>query len=94
MEDALIEDRESNRNKKMAIKRLLMLEQIDSFLRKYSVHETFLDKDGCQSLAEWLDLLPDNTFPNTKIVMCIMKCIDRLPITDDNLRESDYFIEK
>ena len=66
-----------------------MLDKIDSFLRKQNIHEDFLEKDGCQRLADWLHPLPDGTYPNQKIVMCILRCIDRLPITPDFLRESD-----
>ena len=89
MEDALLEDIQSNKNKKMAIKRLVMLNKIDSFLRKQNLHEDFLDKDGCQRLSDWLKPLPDKTYPNQKIVECILRSIDRLPITDDLLKVSD-----
>jgi hypothetical protein len=64
MEDALIEDREANKLKKMAVKRLLMLDKIDGFLMKSSMHEDFLEKDGCQRLADWLHPLPDKSYPN------------------------------
>lgn len=33
--------------------------------------------------------MPDNTYPNPKIVMCIMGCVDRLRITKDLSSESD-----
>lgn len=33
--------------------------------------------------------MPDQTYPNSKIVLCIMGCVDRLTITRDYLAESD-----
>jgi len=33
--------------------------------------------------------MPDETFPNSKIILCIMGCIDRLPINQDLVAESD-----
>jgi len=38
-------------------------------------------------MSTWLMPLPDNSFPNAKIVICILQCLDRLPITRDNLEE-------
>jgi len=51
--------------------------------------EEFLHKDGCQRLADWLKPMPDETFPNSKIIKCVLGCIDRLPISQDLLAESD-----
>lgn len=33
--------------------------------------------------------MPDETYPNAKIGLCILGCIDRLPITQDYLGETD-----
>ena len=38
-------------------------------------------------MSTWLMPLPDNTFPNAKIVETILNCLDRLPIARDNLEE-------
>jgi len=51
------------------------------------MQEPFLNKKGCQIMSTWLMPLPDNTFPNAKIVITILQCLDRLPITRDNLEE-------
>jgi hypothetical protein len=81
MEDALLQDRESNQNKKPAFRRLLLLGRIEGQLRKTNQwQEEFLHKDGCQRLSDWLKPMPDDTYPNSKIINCIMGCIDRLPI--------------
>lgn len=90
MEDALLKDHDSNKNKKPAFKRLLILSKIESVLRKQANYqEEFLHKDGCQRLADWLKPLPDGTFPNQKIVLTILGCIDRMTIDKDYLEESD-----
>jgi hypothetical protein len=31
--------------------------------------------------------MPDHSYPNQKIIMTILKCIDRLPITPEHLKE-------
>lgn len=90
MEDALVKDRKSNEIKKPAFLRLLMLTTIENSLRKtLAWKEEFLHQDGCQIMSDWLKQMPDATFPNPKIVMCIMGCIDRLPIDESYLKESD-----
>ena len=33
--------------------------------------------------------MPDDTYPNPKIIYCILGCIDRLPITKDELEGND-----
>lgn len=92
MYNALDSDHKSNKDKKPAFLRLKMLNRIEQTLGKINLHEEFLEKEGCQRLADWLKPLPDDTYPNQKIVMTILNCIDRLPITQDHLRDTD--IEK
>lgn len=87
MTDALEEDIKSNKQRKTAFKRLLLIGRIESTLIKQDMQEPFLNKKGCQIMSTWLMPLPDNTFPNAKIVSCILHCLDRLPITRDNLEE-------
>ena len=89
MEDALLKDIESNKNKKPAFLRLKLLDKIDTTLRKLNLQEDYLEKDGCQRLSDWLKPMPDNTYPNQKIILSIMGCIDRLPISQDQLKDTD-----
>lgn len=51
------------------------------------MQDPFLDKAGCHVLSSWLVPMPDKTYPNPKIVMCILNCINRLPITSGYLSE-------
>ena len=90
MEDALLQDRESNKNKQPAFRRLKLLAKIEGTLRKPNAwQEEFLIKDGCQRLSDWLKPMPDETYPNSKIILTILGCIDRLTIDQDLVVESD-----
>jgi hypothetical protein len=89
MESALINDRAANEKKRPAFERLKMLNTIEITLSKINLHEEFLEKEGCQRLADWLKPLPDNTYPNQKIVHIILSCIDRLPVSQDHLKDCD-----
>jgi hypothetical protein len=64
MEDALLKDLESNKQKKPAFLRLKLLDKIDTTLRKLNLQEDYLEKDGSQRLSDWLKPMPDNTYPN------------------------------
>lgn len=38
-------------------------------------------------LGEWLDILPDGSYPNINVIKEILHCIEVLPIHPDNLQE-------
>jgi len=42
-------------------------------------------------MAFWLEQMPDKTFPNAKIVMTILTCIDRLPIDNEHVSDPTLF---
>ena len=88
MDRAIEADIISNKNKKPAFERLKLLKKIDTTLQRISIHEDFIEKDGCRRLATWLQRMPDETYPNQKIIMTILRCIDRLPISDSILKEA------
>jgi hypothetical protein len=39
-------------------------------------------------MAEWLDLLPDDTYPNHTLALGLLNCIDSLRIDAGHLQES------
>lgn len=82
-------DREQNEKKKPAFQRLKLLSKIENALKKESLHDEFLTKDGCQILSDWMKQMPDGTLPNPKIISTIMGIIESLPITTDVVMESD-----
>lgn len=64
MHMADILDKEAFSQKKPALRKLLMANEVYESLRKINVQERFLELGGCRVLADWLDMLPDGTFPN------------------------------
>jgi hypothetical protein len=56
-------------------------------LRKIPVQEKFLDLGGLRILADWLDMLPDGTFPNYNLVEGLLNCISSLRIEDTQTLE-------
>ncbi|CDW85673.1 protein iws1 homolog [Stylonychia lemnae] len=88
MQEAVDKDREANRNKKPAISRLVIAQQCYNQLRKMPIQEKFLDQGGCKILADWLDMMPDGTFPNVNLVEGMLNCIDGLRLEVDHLDQS------
>ena len=87
MDSALESDIRSNQAGKPAFQRLKLLKRIDTVLQRITIHEEFLEKDGCHRLALWLEKMPDDSYPNQKIILTILQCIDRLPISEEHLKE-------
>jgi len=54
MDEAYNLDKEANKLKKPALRRFLLLPKIDQTLRKLTIYEEFLEKQGCSYLYNWL----------------------------------------
>ena len=81
MQAAVEEDHEKNKQGKTAFARFKLLSKIESTLRKPVLQDVFLtNQDSCNILSNWLVEMPDRTYPNSKIIMCILQCIDVLDI--------------
>ena len=80
MKTAVAEDNEANSNRKPALKKLLLLEEVTKSLRRIPIQEHFIERGGCNALADWLYPLPDGTYPNVKVVQEILQVIDTLHI--------------
>lgn len=52
------------------------------------IQKRFLEKGGCQVLADWIDLMPDGTFPNQNFVEGVLQCIDSLQVDTNDLEDS------
>ena len=78
MQDAITRDRENNKIGKPALNRLMMLDEVLQTLKIFPVQQIFLEEDGCSVLSEWLDVMPDNTFPNINLVEALLSCINDL----------------
>ena len=86
MREAYELDREANKARKPAIKRLLMAPEVYKTIRKLSIQEEF-GQEGIETLAEWIDVMPDGTFPNYNLVKGVLECLDFLPI-DSGVKDS------
>ena len=90
MHDAYKADRKANEEKRPAIRRLVLLNKIDTALRRYTAHEYFLNNEnGLKVLYAWLCAMPDGTYPNTKIVQCVLEQLDRLDLKKEDLNNVD-----
>jgi len=49
-------------------------------LRRIPIQENFIEKGGCEALANWLYPLPDGTFPNVKVVQEILQVVETMHI--------------
>jgi hypothetical protein len=85
MDDAFNTDRKANEEKRPAIRRLLLLDKIDTALRRHTAHEYFVNMSGLDRLYNWLVAMPDGTYPNTKIVQCVLEQLDRLDLKQEDL---------
>jgi hypothetical protein len=68
--------------KKPAFKRFTLLNKIQNYLKNNKVSDCFLSTNGggCSILALWLNKLPDDSYPNPKIVSCILDIVERMNI--------------
>lgn len=93
MKTIVIEDNESNGQRKPALKKLLNLDKVTKELRRIPLQSYFLDSGGCHTLADWLYPLPDGTYPNVKVVTEILGVVDTLAIDSDNLENTQRLVK-
>ena len=80
MQDAVERDNEANEKGRPALKKLLLLDHVCQELRRIAIQHFFLESGGCTVLGEWLDVLPDGTYPNLSVVQEMLGCLDSLEI--------------
>ena len=80
MLDVVEADNASNAKRKPALEKLKNLQHVTKELRRIPIQEFFIEKGGCEALANWLYPLPDRTFPSVKVVQEIMQVIETLHI--------------
>lgn len=86
MQRAVEEDNANNLKKLPALKKYLLVEEVSRQLRRSAISQVFLDNGGCGLLGQWLEPLPDGTFPNLTVVQEILSTIDLLSIGPDELQ--------
>ena len=88
MKQAANLDKISFENKQPCLRKLMMLKEVQEEIRKVNFQESFFDSDGCDVLADWIDVLPDGTFPNFTLVNGILNTLLNLKIESKSLEES------
>jgi transcription factor SPN1 len=89
MKEAAEEDRQLNQEKKPAAKKLKMLPEVISQLKKSDLHHAFLDGGILSAITEWLAPLPDKSLPHLQIREALLKQLILFPqISTEGLKLS------
>jgi hypothetical protein len=72
MQLAVEEDNANNLKKLPALKKYLLVEEVSRQLRRTAISSVFIENGGCGLLGQWLEPLPDGTFPNLTVVQEIL----------------------
>ena len=86
--EAIIKDNELNRNDKLALNKLTFAKQMVQELKKVHIQEEFLRQSGLDALGKWISKMPDGNYPCYNVIEVGLECLQFLPITTENLRES------
>lgn len=70
---------------KPMVKKLNMLVEAVEVMEKYQFGDVFVTYNGCRALALWLTNLPNGELPSVHIRTALLRVMERLPITKDNL---------
>ncbi|XP_067136084.1 protein IWS1 homolog [Centruroides vittatus] len=82
------EDRQLNKNKAAATKKLKLLPMVVSQLRKHDLKEAFLDQGILSVMAEWLSPLPDRSLSHLQIRDNMLRLLAEFPPIDQGLLKS------
>ena len=89
MRRAADDDRELNRNKRVALNKLKLLNSVLYELRKCHLQSAFVENGVLLSIAEWLNPLPDQSLPHLHIRTSMLQILEQFPPLDSAmLRES------
>ncbi|XP_035208426.1 protein IWS1 homolog [Stegodyphus dumicola] len=88
MRQAAEEDKELNKQKKTATKKLKILSMVMSQLKKQDLKMAFLEQGVLHVIAEWLAPLPDRSLPHLNIREGMLKQLSDLPSFDQSLLKS------
>jgi len=88
MKQAAEDDRELNRNRQAATKKLKLLTMVQAHLRKQDLKVAFLDQGVFNVLTDWLAPLPDRSLPHLQIREALLKVLQEFPPVDRSLLKS------
>lgn len=82
------EDSIANGERRAAVAKLKMLNEVTTMLTNKHLQDAILDNGLLDSIRQWLEPLPDRSLPSLDIQSEMLDVLDRLPIAGDHLRES------
>ncbi|KAI7885193.1 hypothetical protein K492DRAFT_172517 [Lichtheimia hyalospora FSU 10163] len=99
MKMAVDEDIMANNDRKPALAKIKMLNEVVSLMTHKRAQDAILDNQLLDMVRLWLEPLPDRSLPSLDIQNELLDALDKLPIVGDHLRESGvgkivYFYQK
>lgn len=88
MQDAVQNDNESNKKGRPALEKMMLLKEVTKELRRIAIQHYFMENGGCVMMGQWIQPLPDGTYPNQMIVEEILTCLDNLQIQPEYLKSA------
>lgn len=89
MKQACSDDFALNNKGQAATRKMKLLPQVHTYLRKIDLREPFLDLGVLNVIADWLTRLPDGSLPNLQVRETLLKILIELNIMDvDRLKSS------
>eukprot|EP00913_Durusdinium_trenchii_P017542 g16483.t1 len=70
------------------VKKLEFLPEAVDVMEKYQFAHAFIAYGGCRVLALWLQNLPSGALPSVHLRSALLRCMERLPITKEDLRKA------
>ena len=88
MRAAAQQDLEELRAGRPMVKKLELLPEAVEVMEKYQFADAFITYGGCNVLAMWLQHLPNGSLPSVHLRSALLRCMERLPITKEALKEA------
>ncbi|KAI8060089.1 hypothetical protein BC940DRAFT_371553 [Gongronella butleri] len=78
----------ANEQRKPAIAKLKMMDEVLVTLNNSSLFDSILDNQLLEAIRVWLEPLPDRALPSLQIQHELLEILDKLPAAAEHLRES------